>query len=326
MRRIFLTLLLLCALMPRGWGATLTDATGRRVEIPDHVGRVLPAGEPAAVLLAALAPDLMLGWPMPLGADARAALGPAAAALPEIPRLTGHADVTAAIRALAPDLIVDYGTVSAAYVALAERTQATTGVPTVLLDGALKGTPAVLRALGAVLHRGARAELLARLAEALLALPAPGREHKRVLYARGTDTLLAVAGGTDTTEAFDLLGWTVLAPPGRGEFRPITREQIDTLDPDIIVFGDPAMRRIVAAAPAWRVVRAVREGHALFAPARPFGWVEQPPSLNRLLGLAWLGGHDPVLLGAMFGAVVYGRAPTTADLAALAEAAQPLPP
>ena len=31
----------------------------------------------------------------------------------------------------------------------------------------------------------------------------------------------------------------------------------------------------------------------MVAPALPFGWVEEPPSINRLLGLAWLGGHEP---------------------------------
>ena len=50
--------------------------------------------------------------------------------------------------------------------------------------------------------------------------------------------------------------------------------------------------------------RAVREGHALIAPAHPFGWIEEPPSINRLLGLAWLSGHEPTALAAMFHAVI----------------------
>ena len=61
------------------------------------------------------------------------------------------------------------------------------------------------------------------------------------------------------------------------------------------------------------------------APAEPFGWVEQPPSINRLLGLAWLGGHDAATLAALFGAVAWGHAPSAAQLAAVAEAARPVP-
>ena len=65
---------------------------------------------------------------------------------------------------------------------------------------------------------------------------------------------------------------------------------------------------------AWQTVRAVRDGHVWFAPPLPFGWVEEPPSLNRLLGLAWLSGHEPATLAATFNAVVYGRALTPAQL------------
>lgn len=38
------------------------DATGRKVEIPDQVAHVFPAGPPAAALLYAIAPEKMLGW------------------------------------------------------------------------------------------------------------------------------------------------------------------------------------------------------------------------------------------------------------------------
>src|SRR5271155_5845326 len=81
----------------------VTDATGRVVQIPDQVTRVLPAGPPAAILLAAVAPDLMLGWPSPVSDGTRALLAPAAAKLPQVPRVTGREDVTEKIQALKPD-------------------------------------------------------------------------------------------------------------------------------------------------------------------------------------------------------------------------------
>jgi iron complex transport system substrate-binding protein len=65
---------------------------------------------------------------------------------------------------------------------------------------------------------------------------------------------------------------------------------------------------------AWRTVRAVRDGHAMVAPSLPFGWVEEPPSINRLIGLAWLDGSDPTTLAALFSAAVYGRALTKEQL------------
>jgi len=71
------------------WPATVrsievVDATGRTVLVPDGITRVLPAGPPAALLLEAVAPDLMLGWPSPVPENVRATMAPAAATLPQI--------------------------------------------------------------------------------------------------------------------------------------------------------------------------------------------------------------------------------------------------
>jgi iron complex transport system substrate-binding protein len=286
--------------------AEVVDAAGRTVHLPDRLTRIVPAGPPAAVLLEAVAPDLMAGWPSPLSGDARALLSPEAAKLPQIPRVTGRSDVFEAIKALKPDLILDYGTVSPRYADIAQATQQRTGIPTLLLDGALPKIPDVLRTLGIILHREDRAETLARFAEALLGLPAPSA-HLRALYARGMDGLLVAAPDTDVTEVFTRLGWQVLAPEGQGTFRPASIEAIRNLDPDILIFSDPAMRQTLQDSAAWKTVRAVREGHALVAPSLPFGWVEEPPSINRLIGLAWLSGRDPLLLAALSSAVLYGH-------------------
>jgi iron complex transport system substrate-binding protein len=310
--RVLLVLLLVWT--SAALAADVTDATGRSVAVPDHPTRVVPAGPPAAILLEAVAPDLMLGWPSPLSDDARALLPPAAAKLPQIPRLTGREDVTEKIKALNPDLILDYGTVAPRYADLARTTQQRTGVPTLLFDGSLTEIPHVLRTLGGILHREGRAETLATLAEAVLALPVTSTAHPRVLYARGADGLTVAAPGTEVTEVFTRLGWQAVAPDGQGIFRPTSIDAIRSLDPDLLIFSDPAMRATVMHSDAWRIVRAVRDGHAIVAPSLPFGWVEEPPSINRLLGLAWLGGHDPATLAALFNAVTYGRALTPAQL------------
>jgi iron complex transport system substrate-binding protein len=324
MRRIVIAILVLLLPGLPARAASLEDATGRTVPLPDHIARVLPAGPPAAVLLAALAPDLMLGWPMQLGNAARAALPPEVAALPPVPHLAATPDAEDAVRTLHPDVIVDYGTVSATYISRAEKVQADTGIPTVLLDGRLENTPAVLRGLGAALGHAARGAELAAMTEAVLALPVRGAP-RRVLYARGPEGMLVAAPGTGNSEIFARLGWTVLAPPGNGTFRPATVADIAALDPDIVIFADSAARQAVTT-PGWQAVRAVREGHAYIAPAAPFGWVEEPPSLNRLLGLAWLGGSDAATVAALFGAVMYGHTPSPAELAALAASVAPLPP
>lgn len=323
MKRLALVLVLLCA-ASAAIAAEVTDATGRVVTIPDHIERILPAGPPAAVLLAAIAPAQMVGFPLPASETTRAALAPAASGLPMVPRLTGQGEMTAAVQAMHPDLIVDYGTVSPRYKQLARETQEKTGIPTLLFDGALDQIPSVARTLGRILHQPGQAEAVARAAEAILALPMPENAHPRVLYARGAGGLLVAAPGTDVTAIFGRLGWQVVAPEGSGTFRPSSVEAIRTLDPDIIILSDPAAKDALASA-AWASVRAVREGHAYIAPSIPFGWVEDPPSINRLLGVAWLRGADPTTLAALFNATVYGHVLTPDQLLAITAATPLLP-
>ena len=318
-------LLMLLALPQLAQGAGITDATLRQVQLPDRITHVLPGGPPAAVLLAALAPELMTGWPHPPSAAARAFLPDRLAALPMAPPVTGSAEAAAAITAAAPDLIVDYGDVGPRYVQAAEATQQTTGIPTILLDGRLSMIPAVLRMLGQALHREERAEILARFAEAVLTLADGSPARGTVLAARGEEGLAVAAPGTGATDVFTLLGWRVLAPDGPGTFRHASVADIRALDPDLLVFADPAMRQAVSAEP-WRSLRAVRTHHVLVAPRLPFGWLDGPPSINRLAGVMWLAGTDPGTVGAIFNAVVYGRVLAPAEITALRDAARPVEP
>jgi iron complex transport system substrate-binding protein len=309
----------------------VVDATGRTVYVPDQVRRVLPAGPPAAVLMLAVAPDLMIGWPHKPDAASLAFLPPEAAAMPEVPGL-GKLD---AVVALKPDLILDYGSTTPRYVEQATSTQNTTYIPTLLIDGRLAYTPLALRLLGRALHREARAEELARLVEGVLASVGPHREGLKVVYVHGADGgEVAVPQGANS-ELMEFLGWTLLAPPAEpgargGAFRKASVAQIAALDPDMILFSNEAMRARVAASPEWRGLRAVREHHAWVSPSQPFGWMEGPPSLNRMVGLAWLADGAPhegvVPLAALFYASVYGRVPTPAQINVLRADLRPIEP
>ena len=323
MHRLIAILILLYA--TPAMAADVTDATGRTVAIPDAPQRVLPAGPPAAVLLATIAPAQMLGFPGPVSDSARALLAPAASGKDSVPRLTGGGDMRKAIEPLHPDLIIDYGNISPHYQQLARDTQQKTGIPTLLFDGSLDQIPTVARTLGRILHQPDQAEAVARFAEAILALPIPTASHPRVLYARGEDGLLVAAPNTDVTAVFTRLGWQVVAPGGSGTFRHATVDAIRVLDPDVIILANPEARSLLAT-PLWASLRAVRESRAYIAPSEPFGWIEEPPSINRLLGVAWLQGADPRTLAALFNTIVYNHALTPAQLAAVAGAIQSLKP
>src|SRR5271163_3460871 len=115
----------LVALLAVAAGAgTIYDSAKRRVDLPAKVDKVLPAGPPAAVVLYTLVPDKLMGWVRAPDEEAQAYLLPRTRKLPAVGRLTGRNAIDpVAIKALGPNLIVDFGDVNATYTDLANRTQ-----------------------------------------------------------------------------------------------------------------------------------------------------------------------------------------------------------
>ena len=307
------------------------DATGRRIAVPDRIGRVFPAGPPAAILLYTLAPELLVGWPARPPRPAEAAfMLPGAAALPEIGRLTGR-DNTAnveAVLAQRPDLVLDYGSTRPVFVSLAERVQAQTGLPTLLLDGALGKIPETYRLLGAILDRRDAAEARAVAAERILAEALASRPaaRPRVLYVRGPRGLETGVAGSINTEIIEYAGAENVAASalGAGSLVQLSMEQVLAWNPDWVIAIHPDFPAHAKTDKLWAALPAVRAGRVALAPGLPFGWVDFPPAVNRLLGLLWL----PVLFGqrprdglveavSTFHELFYHRRPEAAQVEAL---------
>ncbi len=277
---------------------TVTDSAGRSVAVPDRIAKVFAAGPPAAVLLYVLAPELMAGWPRaPRPADLPYLL-PATRDLPEHGRLTGRGDSLNLERLLAagPDLVLDFGTVSETYRSLADRVQAQTGIPYLLIDGRFAQTPAALRLVGEILGVPERAAVLARAATAIFAevdrvlakVPPSGRP--RVYLARGPDGLESGSQGSINTEIIERVGGINVVPGLRAKGGIVTAspEQIIAWAPDTIITLDRSFAASVAAKPEWQAVPAVAAGRTFLSPGQPFGMLDSPPSVNRLIGLRWL--------------------------------------
>ncbi len=202
-------LLLLAAALPAQAGE-IADAAGRRVVVPDHVMRVMPAERNAEVLTLVLAPKKLVGleWL------------PGRASLPR----TGHPVVLGwrlrtvpesmaeTARQLHPDLIIDAGIVNAERAAYADQVQQLTGIPYILVDDGIVRIPTVLRSIGTLLDVADRAEDLATFAEhAMVSLRGrllirPANARPRVYFAQGPDGLTTALPGSPAGEAIDEAG------------------------------------------------------------------------------------------------------------------------
>jgi iron complex transport system substrate-binding protein len=295
-RRAFLPGLAAVLLAPDlARAASVIDSAGRSVPVPARVERVFTAGPPAAIMLYTLAPDLLLGWPRANRPEECAYMLPDICARPEVGRITGRGNTAnlETVLALRPDLILDVGATSETFVSLAARVQDQTGIPYALLDGRFLALPLAYQKLGQLIARQPEAEGLADYTHRTLAAitervaNVTAEQRPRVYYARGPRGLVTGLGGSINVETIELIGRNV-AGGTPGGLANVSIEQVLLWNPDVIVTIDQEFFAIVRTDPSWSSVKAVRDNQVHLSPKMPFGWVDFPPGVNRLIGLWWL--------------------------------------
>lgn len=276
--------------------ATATDDGGRTITIPEKIERVFAAGPPASILLYTFAPELLLGWTRRPAPAECSFLGAGACDKPEVGRLTGRGNTTnlEVLLSLKPDLILDVGTINDTYISLANRVQQQTGIPYALLDGQFSAAAATYRKLGELTHRQSQAEVFAKYTDDTIAT-IKGRIDKiaqgqrpRVYYARGPRGLETELGGSINVETIEFLGAKNVAAGRKGGMATVSVEQVLAWNPDVIITIEPAFAAAVRNDAVWAPIKAVKSGRVYLSPRLPFGWVDFPPSVNRLIGLWWL--------------------------------------
>jgi iron complex transport system substrate-binding protein len=290
--------MLALAALPAAAQTSFVDAAGRQVTLPAEIARVFPAGPPAAMLVYMLAPDKLLGWTRAVSPAEAPFLPAEYAALPELGRLTGRGNTVnlEIVLRLAPDMILDIGTTDPTYASLADRVQEQTHLPYVLIGGRLADSAATFRTVGTLLGVAERGEAMARYAEETLAQirqrtdAVPPNQRPKVYVARGPRGLETGLGGSINMEALEVLGARNVAGDalGAGGLTDVSMEQILAWQPDAIVTIDRNFYDAVWRDPLWRGVKAVADKRVYLAPDLPFGWIDQPPAANRLIGLRWL--------------------------------------
>lgn len=277
---------------------TITDSAGRAVRIPDEVDKVYAAGPPAMVLVYVLKPQALTGWPRAPHPEEMPYIAKPYRDLPETGRLTGRggeANLETVVR-IHPDLIVDFGSVTETYKSLADRVQGQTGIPYVLIDGRFEHTAAALRLLGKALGVSERGEKLAAYVERTFKTldnalsQVPDDQHPRAYLARGPDGLETGLKGSINTEIIERAGGRNVADAGSGRtgIVKVSMEQVIVADPDTIITWDRNFYADVWNDPLWQGITAVRRGRIYLSPTAPFGWIDRPPSINRIIGLKWL--------------------------------------
>lgn len=292
-------LIALVAILPQALAAReIVDSAGRKVDVPDPITRVMAAGPPASALMTILAPQMLIGWQLPPSPAALPYLPAVTRKRPVLGRLTGRGSTAnlETIIGAKPDLIVDFGTISQTYISLADRTQAQTGIPYLLIDGRFAHTVAALTLLGSVLNVAERAQTLAAKIQSVfdagdaVLRTIPDQQRPRVFLARRDNGLETSYRGSLNTEIIERAGGVNVVDTGplQGGLVDVSLEQVLAWNPDTIITTDATFAKQAPSTAGWRDVDAVKKRRVFLSPSLPYGWIDEPPSLNRMLGLVWL--------------------------------------
>jgi iron complex transport system substrate-binding protein len=282
-----------------GRAAGFIDAAERYVVVPDRISRVMTANPPADVLVFVLAPEKLVGWSRAPSGGQRGYISAKFARLPIVgPLIRPVPGETAQLVArMHPDLIIESGPPSSDAAARADWVQQQTGVPYIVIDNSIQTAPATLRSIGAMLGAAQRGEDLGGYADHAIdalrgrLLIAPADERPLVYYGRGPDGLETGLAGSQAAADIAQAGViNVAAGLGSGGLTRVTRDQIIAWNPAIIIAEERSFYNDVLRGSAWRGLSAVANKRVYLAPADPFGWIDDPPGVNRIIGLYWLTG------------------------------------
>ena len=122
-------------------------------------------------------------------------------------------------------------------------------------------------------------------------------QRPRVYYGRGPQGLNTGLAGSINVESIEQLGAVnVAAEMGKGGLVQVSIEQVLRWNPDVVITIDPNFYAAARSHPLWGSVPAIKAGRIYLSPSLPYGWIDFPPSINRLIGPALARAH-PVSSG-----------------------------
>ena len=281
---------------------SFTDSLGRTVELPADITRIAPSGAVATMILAAIAPECMVTINAAPSESQMAFLPANLAALPETGQMYGSKSTLnlESVLSSGAQVVIDIGDKKDNMAADLDALQRQIGIPVIFIEADLPHMAAAFRTLGSILEgKAERGEELAAFVEQTVSMAEENAakiqdsERLSVLYTSGSSGLNTDAKGSTQAQVLDLMGLENAAVvedvSNKGGGNPINLEQLYRFDPDVILFAAGSIYAAAADDAAWQPLRAIEEGDFYEIPSMPYNWLSNPPSLNMLLGIWWLG-------------------------------------
>lgn len=211
-------------------------------------------------------------------------------------------DAAEEIIRLRPDIILLADYLTPENIERADRLQEKVQLPVVLADNDFLKYTEILTFMGELFDNHERAaELCTFIAEYVNPVMEKAKtiaadRRKRIYYAEGMKGLNTDPQGSVHSLLINLCGGVNIAITdllaGKG-MTSVSMEQILAWNPDVVLvwsgnFDSLDSYREIMTSDVWAQLDAVKNGEVYQVPWRPFGWIDRPPGMNRLIGLIWL--------------------------------------
>lgn len=274
-----------------------TDSVGRTVTVPANITKVAVSGPMAQIVLFALCPDLLVGIANEWDDSAAQFLDTEYYNLPLLGQLYGGQEAMngEALLASGAEVVIDVGEPKDTVVEDLDTLQEQTDVPFVHISATTKTMGDAYRQLGKLLNRADEAEVLATYCEDTYARAealAASVDKVDVLYVTGSQGLNVIAQGSYHAELLDLMTNNVAvveSPSSKGTGNEVSMEQLLVWNPEVLLFAPDSIYDTVAENDGYAQMTAIQTERYYEAPMGPYNWMGFPPSVQRYLGLLWMG-------------------------------------
>lgn len=279
---------------------TVQDDYNRDVEVPAEITRIAASGATAQMILMTIAPDMLVGLSSSPSTQQMPYFPEEMWTLPTFGQFYGsksNLNMEALIDAQ-PQIVIDLGDRKVGGGSDMQEIQRQTGIPTVFFEGTLESLPDTYRELGKLLGREEKAEELAVFIEETIKMSDENRakisddERLTVMYGTGATGLACNAKGSSQADVIEIVGAenAIITDEvtNRGGGTTVSLEEVYTVQPDVIILAKGGPYEELQSS-EWNGLQAVKDGKYYEIPNMPYNWMSSPPSVNRVLGVYWLG-------------------------------------
>lgn len=279
---------------------TITDSAGRKVEIPAEIQKIAPSGSLAQIVLYTVCPDKLAGLASDFSEQAKEYIDKKYWGLPKFGQFYGkNASLNMeALIANAPDVIIDIGESKKTEKEDMDALQQQLNIPVIFVEATLPTMADAYTMLGDITGEKDQAKKLSDYCRAEIektdktAAAIGDADKKSVYFAIGNDGLHTNAKGSIHADVIERVGAVNAADVeavSSGGGSQVSFEQILLWNPNLIIVDSQALYDKVTTDSLWKELDAVKKGNVYKIPTAPYSFMSSPPSVNRVIGLEWLG-------------------------------------